>query len=286
MRLYKALSRTPLRRTYLGKLVLAAVAGGVMPIIALLCYLALAPADAFSPITALLLVLAATFLGIAVASWLLNALIEPLRIADRLFGASGAERDAPDVAGRLLAAAKGTDAGIAAGSIRSTERFAHTDPVTGLRNRHWCEMHLADAVAGIAGQGEGLVLALLALDGLEVINKRHGSAIGDECLCAVARVADATIRTGDRIARWEDNVFLVVLRGRRDHADSALRRLRRGLAESSVTVPAGDAITLTVSTGAVTGDGMVSSDALVRGADRALQAAKRQGGDTLVWYPN
>lgn len=79
-------------------------------------------------------------------------------------------------------------------ALARQERDALNDQVTGLRNRRSLE---ADIAAAAAAPGEGWVLVLLELDGLETHNDRRGYAAGDEVLRGFARhLVDAVAPLG------------------------------------------------------------------------------------------
>jgi diguanylate cyclase (GGDEF)-like protein len=61
--------------------------------------------------------------------------------------------------------------------------------------------------------GESLAVAMLDLDGLRVVNKRHGAAAGTEALRLCVSTLRATLRTVDDIARTGPDEFAVLLHG-------------------------------------------------------------------------
>lgn len=69
-------------------------------------------------------------------------------------------------------------------AIAQQKRDSLNDRVTGLRNRHSLE---ADLAAAAAAPGDGWVLVLLELEGLETHNERRGYAAGDEILRSLAQ---------------------------------------------------------------------------------------------------
>lgn len=79
-------------------------------------------------------------------------------------------------------------------ALAKQRRDALNDQVTGLRNRGSLE---ADIAAAAAAPGEGWVLVLLELEGLEARNDRFGYSAGDETIRALARrLADAVVPLG------------------------------------------------------------------------------------------
>lgn len=289
MAIYTALCRTPLRRSYLGKLQAAALAGVWLPFAMLVVYTVLAGNDR-EPAWALLgWALAAAVGGSLLAMWLLRALHEPLRRADRLLtgesavGELGAgEIMIDDVAGRLLSAARRS--AFHGDLLHDHERRALVDPLTGLHNRQWCEMHLAEEITEMGREGEGLGVALLELDDYCGIGERHGGSIADECLCVLARTAQQCMRGGDRIARWAGEQFILVVKGDRANLEVALQRLAKALDANPLALPGGTKVPCGITAGAVVATGPETADALVRSADRSLAKARRLRDGNVVFF--
>ena len=79
-------------------------------------------------------------------------------------------------------------------ALARQRRDAVNDPITGLRNRASLE---ADIEAAATAPGEGWVLVLLELEGLEAHNDRLGYVAGDEVLRRAGRqLADAVVPLG------------------------------------------------------------------------------------------
>ncbi|PWG62570.1 GGDEF domain-containing protein [Spiribacter halobius] len=162
--------------------------------------------------------------------------------------------------------------------LRELDQAASRDALTGLHNRRAMERTLDERQA--AGLASALVL--IDLDDFKAVNDRHGHAVGDRMLQAVADAIAAALRRSDSAARWGGDEFLVCLpEADADDAYEVLRRLRGALQPLQLTV--GERrLQLTASIGLATvgesGDWRDAFDA----ADRALYRVKDEGKAALV----
>ncbi|RTL09596.1 MAG: GGDEF domain-containing protein, partial [Acidimicrobiia bacterium] len=93
---------------------------------------------------------------------------------------------------------------------RQLNQAATTDHLTGLLNRRSFERELRSMPVD-----DGLpVLVLFAdLDGLKEINDRHGHAVGDAVLAAVAARLTSAVRSVDVVGRLGGDEFVVACPG-------------------------------------------------------------------------
>lgn len=168
---------------------------------------------------------------------------------------------------------------------RKTEdalQMAYEDPLTGLPNRRVLEMFLAKEFAA-AQRGGRLSVVIFDIDGFKRYNDRRGHAAGDEALRLVGRVLEHNTRAMNLSGRYGGDEFLALLP--QEGAEGAAyfaERVRKGMAESALAVERD----LSVSVGVAEFDpDMASPGDLVEAADRALYAAKRDGGNRVVLNP-
>jgi diguanylate cyclase (GGDEF)-like protein len=114
----------------------------------------------------------------------------------------------------------------------------------------------------------GDAVAMIDLDDLKSTNDSLGHAAGDGELVALARHLSAGIRSGDAVARWGGDEFVVVLRSGGDAGVSVVDRLR-------ATSPARFSAGIAVHRAGAGPDTLAAADA-------ALLAAKRAGGSRVV----
>jgi diguanylate cyclase (GGDEF)-like protein/PAS domain S-box-containing protein len=152
------------------------------------------------------------------------------------------------------------------------------DPLTGLANRVLLDDRLTQAVAARDRDGGAVVVLFCDVDGLKSINDRHGHAFGDQILIAVAQRLTGHVRSGDTVARFGGDEFVVVchLRAGLD-ASSMAGRLTAAVEEApALSAPDGTSVPVRVSVGQeVARVGELDSDRLLRDADRSMYTAKR-----------
>src|SRR5262245_55027337 len=161
--------------------------------------------------------------------------------------------------------------------------LALIDPLTGLYNRRFLNAHLGTVLQQMQEQGKPVSLVVADVDHFKAVNDTHGHDAGDEVLRAVAQRILGNIRSFDMAARLGGEEFVVVMPDTPpEDAMAAAERLRAKIAESPLATAGGRAICVTASLGvaaSVRGD---DSAALLKRADQALYAAKRDGRNRVV----
>ena len=293
LRLYRALSRAPFPKSYLGKVFLVAFLGTHVPLLALLAYIArFRHFGLRATLRILSITVPATLGGTAMTLWAIHALSAPVALASaalRRYLDSGQIPELPtgyaDRAGRLMAdvqyAIERLDA-----AMRSLDELAGSDHLTGLYNRRAAEERLAEDIAR-ARRGTGTpALALLDLDNLKSVNDEHGHHTGDACLIHFAEVLGRNVREGDWIARWGGDEFLVGTlqeeEGERLSVERVLERVAKDLRENPVVLPGGEEALLTFSGGVCRWQRGDDSGRMISKADEGLYRAKAEGGAGMV----
>lgn len=160
---------------------------------------------------------------------------------------------------------------------RAMEKTAITDKLTGLNNRARSDAYLS----GMLGEGgrRPLSVILFDLDHFKTINDRFGHVAGDEVLVHLAGRLRAWARSGEFIARWGGEEFIVILAGV-DEGEAATRAELLRLAIAHQPFP--NVGPLTASFG-VTGtvDGEDAVEVMTR-VDARLYFAKRRGRNRVV----
>jgi diguanylate cyclase (GGDEF)-like protein/PAS domain S-box-containing protein len=221
----------------------------------------------------------------------------PFELAQRMMLATGEVRHLA-VRGEVEHDAKGRPARVWGSAQDVTERHrvqeelrrtALTDPLTGLGNRLLLVDRLRRSIAALGGtHGRPGHVAVIAvdLDGLKRVNDTYGHATGDDLLRETARRLRSVVGDLDLVARLGGDEF-VLLCAELD-VGGAARLAERIVAEISspylltggVTAWSGASVGVTV-----TDDPRADVDRLLAQADRALYAAKGDGGNRYVVHP-
>ena len=162
---------------------------------------------------------------------------------------------------------------------------SRTDVLTGLLNRRGMSASLNAELARSARTQAPLSALLLDLDQFKAINDTYGHELGDCVLERVASLLKSSLRDYDAVARWGGEEFLVLLPGTGLEAAWSVAEKLRSLVEGMPVERDGLNLSVTLCVGVAqwrTGESLAS---LLRRADDACYAAKRQGRNRTVMAP-
>jgi diguanylate cyclase (GGDEF)-like protein len=162
---------------------------------------------------------------------------------------------------------------------------AWADGLTSLVSPRHFQDALKREIRRATRRGQDFSLALVDLDDFTRVNARSGRASGDDALRQVAEILRGRLRDADVAGRIGGARFSLILPGtRRSGAYVVSERIRAAVEERfRHPRPAEERLLLTVSAGTATfpADGKTREE-LLRHAERALDRARRMGGNTVV----
>ncbi|SHH93555.1 response regulator receiver modulated diguanylate cyclase [Marivita hallyeonensis] len=169
-------------------------------------------------------------------------------------------------------------------TLKTLDRKAYTDPVTGLHNRQFANEYLQRQDRERAENPQPMALILADIDHFKKINDNHGHTCGDEVLAHIASLLKSSVRSSDMVARYGGEEFLVVLPGIGLHAaKSVADRLLNAVARDPKQISDGTHVRATISLGLAhisKASGQSTRD-LFNAADKALYRAKSDGRNRL-----
>ncbi len=155
---------------------------------------------------------------------------------------------------------------------------AFHDNLTSLPNRSLLRDRLEHAIARSERTDQPLAVLFLDLDNFKIVNDSLGHNAGDELIQAVAKRLQKVVRNADTVARIGGDEFVILLEDLSDEAEAieTAERLLRAL--SAELLLKGQALNISASIGVACETGArANADDMIRHADLAMYAAKRQG---------
>lgn len=165
---------------------------------------------------------------------------------------------------------------------RVLRSLMNRDSLTGLLTHVALKEHLEAELARAKRTESPLSFAMLDIDGFKQVNDRHGHLLGDRVLKTLADLLRKRVRTSDTVGRYGGEEFGIVLPdcGIQDAAP-LIESLRDGFASVRFHSE-GSELRVEFSAGVAMAGPESSVDDLIERADRALYAAKKEGGNRVL----
>jgi len=158
------------------------------------------------------------------------------------------------------------------------ERTSLTDEMTGLYNRRGF-LTLADQQLKLerhASTARGLTLLFADMDGLKKINDTFGHEAGSDAIRALAETLRSIFRSGDLVARWGGDEFVVLSIGADDaNVKLMLDRIEERLEEYNGTSGKPYKVECSIGIAPVTLESNASFENIIAEADEAMYEVKR-----------
>lgn len=157
------------------------------------------------------------------------------------------------------------------------ERMDMMDPLTGLGNNTYIEMHLKSRFAEMKKYSFSFALLLVDIDNFKNFNEVHGSDTSDKIIKSVAQTLYNNIRFFDTIGRWkEDKFIIIILNITETKLDVVANKLRLLVSQSHIQEGT-QLIGVTVSIGASLARPMDKPETLIFRAERLAKHSKWLG---------
>lgn len=165
------------------------------------------------------------------------------------------------------------------------QRLSITDGLTGIWNRRYFQMRLAQEFQRAARFGRQLSVLVIDIDHFKAVNDRHGHQRGDSTLIEIARRMLSQIRSEvDTLARYGGEEFALILpETAGDGARTVAEKIRLEVAATPLGDDDEEPSHVTVSVGVASyPENGVTPQALLHAADQAMYEAKGRGRNRVV----
>jgi len=154
------------------------------------------------------------------------------------------------------------------------------DSLTGVYNRQYVESYIENLTPPFS-------LLMIDTDRFKEINDTYGHLVGDEIIKYIARESVNNVRSGDVVARWGGDEFVIALkhRGEKDNSLYVAEKVRNAI-KKTYTID-GLNFNVTLSMGLYTVESKEENKIIFKKADDALYISKENGRDRItVWKEN
>jgi len=162
---------------------------------------------------------------------------------------------------------------------------ANHDTLSGLANRNLLTDRLSQAIAHATRDKRRLALLFIDLDNFKAVNDTLGHTIGDQLIQETAKKIKSVIRTGDTVARFGGDEFVVLLFAPEDeeYVSTVVQRISQKIATSYSHE--GQVLTVGSSIGiAMFPEDGLTSEQLMMNSDRAMYRAKASNKGGFLFF--
>jgi len=168
--------------------------------------------------------------------------------------------------------------------VERVKQLAYLDGLTGIFNRRFFELRIAEEIERARRYNTGLAVLMIDIDQFKRLNDEFGHLLGDEVLRQVSSIFHQQLRKIDVLCRYGGEEFAILLsQTNAVHALGIAEKLRKSVeAWQFPGVPR----PVTISAGAANFKEHGSTrDELVKAADAGLYAAKQAGRNRVCLAP-
>jgi diguanylate cyclase (GGDEF)-like protein len=176
-----------------------------------------------------------------------------------------------------------TSAELALSNMKN-EQLAITDELTKTYNRRYMINRFRELLEVAVRNNQPLSCLMLDVDNFKGYNDSYGHDVGDQVLKYLARLIQKNSRTGNIIARFGGEEFVVICPNTTlDQATEYAERLRKSISDKPLLLDEELLLYITVSIGLSTKDNLTTEySEMIRIADQNLYKAKEQGKNRVV----
>ncbi|MDR3591032.1 MAG: diguanylate cyclase [Negativicutes bacterium] len=162
------------------------------------------------------------------------------------------------------------------------ESAARIDLLTAIPNRWYMLERMKDEAARSFRYQRSLTIAAVSVDDFTVLVGEHGRDCGDYVLQSIADILRSGRRGQDVVARWEDEVFLLMLPETYIADGGRVAERVRARVEAAGIIYSGQRIPVTVSVGVAEFDAGGGVEGTVEKAEAAVAEGRRTAKNSVV----
>ena len=168
--------------------------------------------------------------------------------------------------------------------VERVKQLAYLDGLTGIFNRRFFELRIAEEIERARRFGTGMGVIMIDIDQFKRLNDEFGHLLGDEVLRQVSSLFHQQLRKIDVVCRYGGEEFAILLsQATPQHSLAVAEKLRRMV--ETWQFP-GVARPVTISAGTANyPDHGTTRDEIVKAADAGLYAAKQSGRNRVCLAP-
>jgi len=159
------------------------------------------------------------------------------------------------------------------------------DPLTKLPNRVLFYDRMSQEIAYAKREQKKFALMFLDLDNIKKVNDKFGHDIGDQLLQEVAKKFNKLLREADTICRLGGDEFIILLprlKQPRENAVDVARKILHSLGEPFLIKDNQIYVNTSIGIALYPDDGE-KEEVLIKSADKAMYAAKKEGPNNYHW---
>lgn len=165
--------------------------------------------------------------------------------------------------------------------FQTTKQLAYLDGLTGIFNRRYFEMRIAEELERAQRYSANLAVMMVDIDHFKRLNDEFGHLLGDEVLKQVSALFMTQLRKGDLMCRYGGEEFAMVLpQTTGENAMDVAEKLRR-MVEGHYFPGVPRPVTISVGVADYPEHGR-TRDEIIATADTALYAAKQAGRNRVA----
>jgi diguanylate cyclase (GGDEF)-like protein len=169
--------------------------------------------------------------------------------------------------------------------VERVKQLAYLDGLTGIFNRRFFEMRVAEEIDRARRFGAGMAVLMIDIDHFKRLNDEFGHLLGDEVLRQVSSLFHQQLRKIDVVCRYGGEEFAILLsQTNSQHALGVAEKLRK-IVETWQFPGVPQPVTISAGTANYPDDG-TTRDELVKAADAGLYAAKQAGRNRVCPAPD